>query len=232
MQRSKPVLRGELALAIATVINGLGVDLMLHAGGGISAISSVPYAFSEVFPFLSLGTWAYIFQGTLVVALMFMRRRFVPSYLLSFVVGFCFGIMLDVHNLWVPLLPLNPVLRVVWFVLSYLLMCVGISICNCCKTPINPTDLFPREASELLHVPYARVKITFDLSCLATTAIITFVGLGYVKGLGVGTVVAALTVGKGVGFGTNLLRKHVEFVSIFEPGDRPTRPSRPAPAAV
>ena len=44
-----PAVRGELALLIVLVINSLGVVLMLYSGSGISAISSVPYAFSEVF---------------------------------------------------------------------------------------------------------------------------------------------------------------------------------------
>ena len=41
------IFRGELALALAVIINSFGVVLMLHSGAGISAISSVPYAFSE-----------------------------------------------------------------------------------------------------------------------------------------------------------------------------------------
>ena len=68
-------------------------------GAGISAISSVPFAFSEVFPKISLGTWTYLFQGLLVLSLMIMRKKFVPSYLFSFVVGFVFGELLDVHEL-------------------------------------------------------------------------------------------------------------------------------------
>ena len=82
-------------MAAAVLINSFGVVLMLHAGAGISAISSVPYAFSEVFPVLTLGTWTYIFQGVLALSLMVLRRQFVPSYLCSFVVGFVFGDLLD-----------------------------------------------------------------------------------------------------------------------------------------
>lgn len=44
--RALPVMRGEAALAVIIVINSLGVLLMLRSGSGISAISSVPYAFS------------------------------------------------------------------------------------------------------------------------------------------------------------------------------------------
>ena len=100
-----PVLRGELALLVVVLINSLGVVLMLYSGSGISAISSVPYAFSEVFNKISLGTWTYIFQGLLVLSLMIMRKKFVAPYLFSFVVGFAFSEMLDVHEMWIGVLP-------------------------------------------------------------------------------------------------------------------------------
>ena len=100
-----PVLRGELALLVVVLINSLGVVLMLYSGSGISAISSVPYAFSEVFNKISLGTWTYIFQGLLVLSLMVMRKKFVAPYLFSFVVGFAFSEMLDVHEMWINVLP-------------------------------------------------------------------------------------------------------------------------------
>ena len=54
-QKSLPIYRGELALLLAVAINSFGVVLMLHSNAGISAISSVPYAFSLVLPFLTLG---------------------------------------------------------------------------------------------------------------------------------------------------------------------------------
>ncbi|WP_455254299.1 DUF6198 family protein [Ruminococcus sp.] len=91
-------LRGELTLAAAVCINSLGVVLMLYSGAGISAISSVPFAFSEVLPRLTLGTWTYLFQGLLVLSLMVMRKRFVPPYLFSFVVGFVFGELLGQYR--------------------------------------------------------------------------------------------------------------------------------------
>lgn len=97
----KKLFRGEAALGAAVIINSLGVVLMLYSGAGISAISSVPYAFSEVLPALTLGTWTYIFQGLLVFTLMIMRKKFVPSYLFSFIVGFVFGKLLDLHEMWI-----------------------------------------------------------------------------------------------------------------------------------
>ena len=63
MEQKKTVIRGEAALALAVVINSLGVLLMLHSGSGISAISSVPYAFQLVLPKLTLGTWTYLLRN-------------------------------------------------------------------------------------------------------------------------------------------------------------------------
>lgn len=193
------------------IINSFGVVLMLYSGAGISAISSVPFAFSEVLPVLSLGTWTYIFQGLLVLSLMIMRKRFVPSYLFSFVVGFVFGKLLDVHELWINILPDNITMRIVYFILSYIILCFGIAISNRCLHPITPTDLFPRELADITKVSYSKIKIGFDVSCPAVTVGLTFFCLGYLDGLGIGTIVAAFTIGKGVSIAGNLIDRKFGF---------------------
>lgn len=207
----KKLFRGEAALGAAVVINSLGVVLMLYSGAGISAISSVPYAFSEVLPALTLGTWTYIFQGLLVLTLMIMRKKFVPSYLFSFVVGFIFGKLLDLHEMWINTLPDNIIMRVIYFIISYVLICIGIALSNRCGLPIVPTDLFPRELSDITGVKYSKIKIGFDITCLAVTAGLTFFFLGRIMGLGIGTVLAAFTMGKGIGFAGELIDRKFVF---------------------
>ena len=212
----RPIIRGEIALLAALVINSFGVVLMLHSGSGISAISSVPYALTDVWPALSLGTWTYLFQGLLVLSLMLLRRRFVGSYLLSFAVGFCFGELLDLQELWIGILPRTLPLRVVYFAVSYLVICFGVALSNHCKMPIVPTDLFPRELSAITGTAYGRVKVSFDLSCLAVTALLTGVFLGHLDGLGVGTVLAALTMGKVIGRMSHILDRRAAFRSLLK----------------
>ena len=175
----KHIFRGELALLLVIIMNSFGVVLMLYSGSGISAISSVPYAFSEVFPFLSLGTW-----------------------------------MLDVHKGWISILPYNIPMRIIYFCISYLLLCLGIALSNRCGLPIIPTDLFPRELSAIKNFKYSKVKISFDVICLATTALITGIGIGRIKGLGIGTVLAAFTMGKVIGIVGETLDKHFRFVTF------------------
>lgn len=208
-------IRGEIALIIAVIINSLGVVLMLYSGSGISAISSVPYAFSEVFKNISLGTWTYIFQGVLVMSLMILRKKFVPTYLFSFVVGFIFGEMLDVHELWINVLPHTIIWRIVYFIISYLLISIGIALSNRCCLPIIPTDLFPRELSDIFNTAYSKIKITFDVTCLFITAGMTFIILGHLDGLGIGTILAAFTMGKMVGIIGDWMDQHYKFKSFM-----------------
>ena len=216
MNDSKLTIRGELTLILVVIINSLGVVLMLHSGSGISAISSVPYAFSEVFPKLTLGTWTYIFQSLLILTLMVLRKKFIPEYLFSFVIGFFFGKMVDIHQAWVSPLPYTIPLRVLYFVLSYLIICFGIALSNRCKMPIIPTDLFPRELADILKREYSKIKVPFDVICLFITGFMTFLCLGRIMGLGVGTVLAAFTMGKVIGMIGKEMDKKVQFVSIMK----------------
>lgn len=207
-------LHGELALMIAVVINTFGVVLMLYSGAGISAISSVPYAFRQSFPVLSLGTWTYIFQGLLILSLMLLRKKFVPAYLFSFVVGFVFGNLLDFHEWWISLLPTALPFRIVYFIISYVVICIGIALSNRCLLPIIPTDLFPRELSDITGIEYSRIKISFDVSCLITTALLTLICLGHIDGLGIGTIFAAFTMGKGISIASRLIDSRFRFTIL------------------
>ena len=215
MNDSKLTIRGELTLILVVIINSLGVVLMLHSGSGISAISSVPYAFSEVFPKLTLGTWTYIFQSLLILTLMVLRKKFIPEYLFSFVIGFFFGKMVDIHQAWVSQLPYTIPLRVLYFVLSYLIICFGIALSNRCKMPIIPTDLFPRELADITKVKYSRIKIGYDVTCLTITALMTCIILGHLDGLGIGTILAAFTMGKVIGMIGDKMDQHVRFESFM-----------------
>lgn len=210
-----PVIRGEIALIVIILINSLGVVLMLYSGSGISAISSVPYAFSLVFPKISLGTWTYIFQGLLVLSLMIMRKKFVAPYLFSFLVGFAFSEMLDIHEMWINALPTALEYRVVYFVISYFLICFGIALSNRCGLPIIPTDLFPRELADITKVKYSRIKIGYDVTCLTITALMTLIILGHLDGLGIGTILAAFTMGKVIGMIGDQMDRHVRFESFM-----------------
>lgn len=98
---------------------------------------------------------------------------------------------------------------------TYLLITIGIALSNRCGLPIVPTDLFPRELSAIKNWKYANVKVSFDLICLAVTGLLTGVFLGHIRGLGIGTIAAAFTMGKVIGKIGEWMDHHVRFVSFM-----------------
>ena len=150
-----------------------------------------------------------------MLSLMRMRKKVVPSYLFSFVDGFVFGELLDLHELWINVLPGSLPWKIVWFVVSYVLLSIGIALSNRCGLPIVPTDLFPRELSDITKAGYPKIKIGFDVSCLIVTAALTFFGLGHIEGLGIGTILAAFTMGKAVGVCGDIMDRRFRFESFM-----------------
>lgn len=144
---------------------------------------------------------------------MVMRRKFVPSYLFSFVVGFIFSEFLDLYEKIIYLFPDGLAWRVLYFAAGYILICLGIALSNRCGLPIIPTDLFPREVSEIFKKSYAKIKIIFDVTCLAVTAAMTWFFLGHLSGLGIGTIMAAFTMGKVIGLIGKWFDKKFRFES-------------------
>ncbi len=211
----KHILWGEAALIVAVIINSFGVVLMLYSGSGISAISSVPFAFFRGASPVITGYLDLYFSRIVGLKSDDPAKRFVPQYLFSFVVGFVFGKLLDANDFWIHILPNELWMRVIYFAISYLLISFGIALSNRCCLPVTPTDLFPRELSKIICVAYSRIKISFDVICLAVTAIMTGIFLGHLEGLGIGTVLAAFTMGKVVGMIGEHLDRHIQFISFL-----------------
>lgn len=210
-QIHKLPLAGETALLIVLLMNSLGVDLMSKSGFGISTISSVPFVFHIAFPFFSFGTWNYIFQTLLVITLMILRHAFCPGYLFSFLVGIGFGKMIDIHNIWVRLLPDSLPLHGLYFITGFFLMCFGICLANNCMLPIIPTDVFPRDLADITKKKYKTIKTSFDLCCLTATVILSLTILHGFHGIGIGTVFCACMTGKTVSAIQKWISSHIEF---------------------
>lgn len=154
----------------------------------------------------SFGVVLMLYSGAGILSLMIMRKKFVTSYLFSFAVGFVFSELLDVHELWINVLPSSLAWRIVYFIISYVLICIGIALSNRCQLPIVPTDLFPRELADTTKIAYLKIKIGFDVTCLAVTAGLTFFCLGRIDGLGIGTI---------LGIAGNIIDKQFYFKSFM-----------------
>ena len=76
-------------------------------------------------------------------------------------------------------------------------------------------DLLIYDAAELLNKDYRKFRTGYDLCSTAVSAGISFLFTGGLIGIGVGTVVYALTLGNGVSFMCKKLSPHVTFKPTY-----------------
>ena len=210
--KNKNLFIGELALIMGLIINSFANTLMVKSGFGISSISSVPYTLSLVFDKITYGSWNYIFQCALIFILVLITKKFKVGYIVSFFLAIVFGNMIDFCNIFImQKLPNNIIYNIIYFLISFSMLSVGMSLLLKCKTPVLPIDTFTRDLTEEFDINYKKVKTVFDLSCLATTIIFSVVFLKGFEGIGIGTVICALITGKVVSFVNSFVDEHFYF---------------------
>jgi len=148
---------------------------------------------------------------------MILSKKINLSYIFSFIMGLAFGKMIDVHELWICFLPDSLIWHIIYFIISFFILAFGICLSNNSMLPIIPTDTFPRDISVILKKPYKYIKTTFDVCCLITTIIISIFILHKAVGVGVGTVICALTTGNVVSLIQSYLDKHLKFYRYTSP---------------
>lgn len=90
-------------LFIALYIMTLGISLCVKSMLGASVISVLPYVFhdagtSGLTPALSIGQYTFLMNALLVVGqISVLRRKFDPVQLFQLLVGFVFGMLIDLN---------------------------------------------------------------------------------------------------------------------------------------
>lgn len=185
-------------MILGLILDAAGVSLITKADFGISAVSSFPYSLHQAFPAFSFGVWSYLFQLGLTGILMLAARQFSIRYLSAFVVSVAFGYLLDAANLLLKLLPRILIARCAYFALGTVCLIVGVCLMMYSELPILPQDLFVRELSKLRGWKLQRVKTVFDCACLLGSVAVSLLFSGQLDALGIGTIISALVMGKGI----------------------------------
>ena len=206
----------ELVLFLGLLLTSLASTLMVKSGLGISSISSIPYSLSLIFYKITFVNWNYIFQSILILIFIVITKNFKFEYIISFLLSIVFGGVIDFFNLIViQFLPNSFLLNTMYFIISFLLLSLGISLQLNCRMPILPLDTFTKDLSKFIGVHYKKVKTIFDLSCLTITIILALLFLRSDVGIGIGTIICALFTGKIVSVINNFIDKKFYFQSIF-----------------
>ena len=191
------LLRRYALFLAGVVFSALGIALITLAGMGTSAVSSLAYVFTFVFPGVTLGTFTFVVNCIMLVGqILLLRRKFRPIQLLQIPATFLFSYCID---LWMSLLgsvvPTFYLGQWVVLLLGCLSLGFGVALEVIPNVLILPCEGFVRTCSQEFGWDFGKTKTGFDLSMVAAATLLSLLDLGAIYGLREGTVVCALTVG-------------------------------------
>lgn len=195
---------------IGVIINAFGVAVITKAALGTSPISSVPYVLSLRFV-PPLGQFTFLVNLLFIAAQVVLRgRKFPPIQFLQVVVNLVFSAFIDVSMrlLWWFEPDALPV-KLVALVLGCAVLGCGISIEVAPDALLVPGEGVVGAIADRTGIRFGSVKVAFDVTLVAIALGLSLWFFHGINGLGLGTVVSALLVGRFV----NLCNAHLPLVA-------------------
>lgn len=196
-----------ICFIIGVYINAFGIDLVTKGNLGTSPISSVAYVLSLRFDALSFGMATFLMNAVfLVMQIIILRGRFNLPLLLQLPASFLLGFFVNVNMALLDFLnPTNLFMQLISVLLGCLILGLGISIEVAPNIVKIPGEGIVYTMSEVYHGVFGHIKVSFDITLVIISVILSFIFFGRLNGLGIGTIISALLVGRFVNLFNRLL---------------------------
>lgn len=206
----KQILKRYLYFILGVAINSFGVAFITKSALGTSQISSVPYVLSLRFPSVSFGmTTFFVNLLFILIQAVLLKKNFQPVQFLQVAVNVLFSVLIDVSMTLLSFFQLEAFgLRIVSLLAGCVILAVGISIEVAPDVLVVPGEGAVRAISQTTGLKFGSVKVYFDVSLIVIASALSFLFFGRLNGVGLGTVISALTVGKFV----NIVNLHLPAV--------------------
>lgn len=188
----------------------LGVDFIVTSALGTTPISSINYVLSCNLP-VTLGTATFAFN-VLIIALEFWLIRGTGSrtdrieILLQIPFSVVFSLFIDLNMCWIaPLAPQHYGIALLLLAAGCLLQAVGVVLELKPNVAIMSAEGFVKYYCRRYGRNFGRVKVIFDVSLVATAALLSLLFAARIDGVREGTLIAALS----TGFLVNFLARRV-----------------------
>lgn len=192
------------------LINSFGIVLITKGALGTSQISSIPYVLSLQMPFISFGMFSFIMNMVyIVLQALLLRRQFKPIQLLQIVVNVVFSASIDVFMAMLSFYaPQQLFTRVLSAVAGCIVLAFGISVEVAPDLIMVPGEGIVAAISKVSGRRFGSVKVVFDVTLILIAALLSWLFFGNIVGVGVGTLLSAVSVGQFV----NLINRHVPLL--------------------
>ena len=187
-----------------------GVLLITRAALGTSPISSLPYVLSFRFP-VTLGQFTFAMNLFFILGqVLLLRRDFQPIQLLQVAVNAVFSAFIDVSMDLLSWLEISSLpMAVLVLVLGCAVLAFGISVEVAPRVLMVPGEGIVQAIAAVTGWRFGNVKVGFDAALVSTALVLSLLFFHRLQGLGAGTILSALAVGRFV----NLYNRRLPLIS-------------------
>lgn len=213
----KRVFYTELSYVFGVILVALGTALTAWGNFGISMVVAPAYVLylkiSQIFSWFTFGMAEYILQTLVLLLMMILLKKVKISYFLSFLTAVFYGLVLDFGTALLALLPAPEIWqRLIAYIGGDLAVCAGVALIFHTYIPPEAYEMFVMELSKKLSIKLHTFKTIYDCASLAIAVGMSFLLLGSLQGVGIGTAVCAFLNGTLI----NLFSKRLDSIWKFE----------------
>lgn len=210
MRSLKTYLPRYLWFLAGVLINSFGVALITRAALGTSPISSLPYVLSFRFP-VTLGQFTFAMNLFFILGqVLLLRRDFQPIQLLQVAVNAVFSAFIDVSMGLLSWLEISSLpMAVLVLALGCAVLAFGISVEVAPRGLMVPGEGIVQAIAAVTGWRFGNVKVGFDAALVSTALVLSLLFFHRLQGLGAGTILSALAVGRFV----NLYNRRLPLIS-------------------
>ncbi len=192
-----------------------GIILNTRSDLGVAAFTSFSYALSKIMN-ISLGSASIIVYFVLIMLQIALLRRLSFPVALQIPFSVVFGILTDLYDALIPEVEFSFAGRFMLLAVAIWLTSVGVYLYTNCRLVMTPVEGVVQTIADRTVFQFSFVKNGFDLIMLLLTVLVCLLLRQPIYGIGVGTVVSALLLGRIIG----IYEKRFAFLFCFISRDK------------
>ncbi len=205
---------------LGLLILALGITLNTRTNLGVSPLISVAYCVSRLVD-IDFGdatlVWYIIFVLVEIVCHISMKKyKVILADILQIPLSIIFTRFMNIFTTVIPNMTGNIVVRLVFLLIAIVLTGMGIVLTLNVRLIPNPGDGIVQALSDVCDKKVSTVKNILDAVCASTTIVTGLVFARKIIGIGVGTILAVIFVGRVVAVGNHLFKKKIVKCSGLE----------------
>ena len=207
----KTVISRWAQYVVGMLVLASGLTLSTKTGLGVSPVISIPFVIAELFS-LNFGNVTLVMYCLFIIAQFIMKsgRSDRIMVILQFPLSLAFTQFINLFSALADIRSDSFAVNLVVLVIAIILTGVGAAMTLNCRLVPNPTDGIVQAIADCTGKKVGFIKNCLDAVCVVISLALCLIAEGRLVGIGIGTVLAAVGVGRVISLFNTLFREKME----------------------